>query len=121
MKRRVDELSGRGEAAVSGIVSAGGVGPGLTQGGGQGGSSCYVRGPITQLGARPGQPTTPVVAPPVVSGASVQGVVPVPTTTTGPGVPGGAPTPLDHQPHNAPSQPGECLIARARDVIVKPK
>ncbi|KAK4299818.1 hypothetical protein Pmani_027930 [Petrolisthes manimaculis] len=105
MKRRVDELSGRGEAAVSGIVSAGGVGPGLTQGGGQGGSSCYVRGPITQLGARPGQPTTPVVAPPVVSGASVPGVVPVPTTTTGPGVAGGAPTPLDHQPHNAPSQP----------------
>ncbi|XP_063866236.1 paired amphipathic helix protein Sin3a-like isoform X2 [Scylla paramamosain] len=109
MNRRVDDISGRGEA-VSGIVSAGGVAGGLTQGGQGvtggpggvgGGPGGYVRGPtITHLGTRPGQPTTPVAT----AGTPVPGVVPVPATTAGQGV-GGAPTPLDHQPHNPASQP----------------
>ncbi|XP_069172117.1 paired amphipathic helix protein Sin3a isoform X6 [Procambarus clarkii] len=118
MKRRIDDLSGRGEA-VSGIVSAGGVAGGLTQGGqgvtsGPGGvgvgPGSYVRGPtITQLGARPGQPTTPaaVTAAAVAAasvGAPVPGVVPVPATTAGQGV-SGAPSALDHQPHNPAPQP----------------
>lgn len=122
MKRRVDDLSGRGEA-VSGIVSAGGVAGGLTQGGQGvgggpggvgGGPGSYVRGPtITQLGARPVQPTTPVATAvtaaavaAAAAGAPVPGVVPVPATTAGQGV-GGAPSPLDHQPLNPAPQPGE--------------
>ncbi|KAK8749333.1 hypothetical protein OTU49_015800, partial [Cherax quadricarinatus] len=117
MKRRVDDLSGRGEA-VSGIVSAGCVAGGLTQGGqgvvsgpgGVGGApGNYVRGStITQLGTRPGQPTTAAVTAAAVAvtavGAPVPGVVPVPVTNAGQGV-GGAPSPLDHQPHNPAPQP----------------
>lgn len=116
MNRRVDDISGRGEA-VSGIVSAGGVAGGLTQGGQGvtggpggvgGGPGGYVRGPtITHLGTRPGQPTTPVAT----AGTPVPGVVPVPATTVGQGV-GGAPTPLDHQPHNPASQPGKDIHIR---------
>lgn len=120
MKRRVDDLSGRGEA-VSGIVSAGGVASGIPQGGqgapgGPGGASGaqggYVRGPtVTQLGPRPGQPSTPVASAAAAAavavaaaGTPVPGVVPVPATTA---AQGGTPTSIEHQSHNPTHQPGE--------------
>ncbi|XP_069994313.1 paired amphipathic helix protein Sin3a isoform X4 [Penaeus vannamei] len=118
MKRRVDDLSGRGEA-VSGIVSAGGVASGIPQGGqgapgGPGGVSgaqgSYVRGPtVTQLGPRPGQPSTPVASAAAAAavavaaaGTPVPGVVPVPATTA---AQGGTPTSIEHQSHNPTHQP----------------
>nr|XP_027232551.1 uncharacterized protein LOC113824010 [Penaeus vannamei]XP_027232552.1 uncharacterized protein LOC113824010 [Penaeus vannamei]XP_027232553.1 uncharacterized protein LOC113824010 [Penaeus vannamei] len=119
MKRRVDDLSGRGEA-VSGIVSAGGVASGIPQGGRgswrtwgvSGAQGSYVRGPtVTQLGPRPGQPSTPVASAAAAAavavaaaGTPVPGVVPVPATTA---AQGGTPTSIEHQSHNPTHQPGE--------------
>ncbi|KAK7075084.1 Paired amphipathic helix protein Sin3a [Halocaridina rubra] len=110
MRRRVDDLSGRGEAVSGSGGVGGGIGQGVSGGPGGvgGGPGNFIRAPsLTQLGVRPNQSNTPITAPIVAAGtgAPVPGVVPVPATTAAQGV-GGASTPLDHPTHNTTPQAG---------------